>query len=133
MSSTRTRIRTLAHLGLLAASLAAFGTVASTHTAEAQTRRHPATARTAEAPPQGVVNINTATVEELSLLPGIGGSKAQAIVSSRERRPFQRVEDILRVRGIGRATFRRLRPMLRVQGRTTLAAAAPARPNASTR
>lgn len=74
---------------------------------------------------QGVVNINTASVAELTRLPGVGEAKAQAIVAQRERRTFRRVEEIMRVRGIGRATFRRLRPMLTVQGNTTMTAPAP--------
>lgn len=68
----------------------------------------------------GVVNIQTATPEQLELLPGIGPSKASAIVAYRERRSFRRVEDIMRVRGIGRSTFRRLRSMLTIEGPTTL-------------
>lgn len=72
----------------------------------------------------GVVNLNTATVEELTRLPGIGEAKAQAIVARRENHRFRRIEDVMRVRGIGRATFRRLRPMLTVEGDTTLSAPA---------
>ena len=72
------------------------------------------------------MNIQTATVEQLVMLPGIGPSKAQAIVAHRERRAFRRVEDVMRVRGIGRASFPRLRPMLTGDGPTTLTA--PARP-----
>ena len=68
----------------------------------------------------GVVNIETATAEQLQLLPGIGPSKAEAIITYRRAHPFQRVEDILRVRGIGRATFRRLRAMITVSGATTM-------------
>lgn len=71
--------------------------------------------------PGGVVNINTATPEQLQALPGIGASRAQAIVALRDQRgPFQRVEQIMLVRGVGRAMFRRLQPMLRVDGPTTL-------------
>jgi competence protein ComEA len=79
-------------------------------------------ADTAEVAPSdaGVVNIQTATAEQLQLLPGIGPSKAAAIVAYREAHPFHRVEDIMRVRGIGRATYRRLRPMLSVTGGTTM-------------
>ena len=76
---------------------------------------------TSEASADGVVNIQTASAEELMRLPGIGPSKAEAIIQFRDRTPFRRVEDILRVRGIGRATFRRLRPMITVSGPTTLA------------
>jgi competence protein ComEA len=81
---------------------------------------------------QGVVNIQTASAEQLELLPGVGPSKAQAILAQRERRAFRRVEDILRVRGIGRATFRRLRPMITVDGPTTMTAPARATRAAST-
>jgi len=81
------------------------------------------TASAQEAPEaSGVVNLNTASAEELTRLPGIGDSKAQAIIARRENHRFRRVEDVMRVRGIGRATFRRLRPMLTVEGDTTLAA-----------
>jgi len=87
----------------------------------AQTGRH-ASAQTAQGvAPDGAVNIQTATAEQLELLPGIGPSKAAAIVAHRENHAFRRVEDLMRVRGIGRATFRRLRPMLTVDGPTTFA------------
>lgn len=82
---------------------------------------------TAAAPGSLMVNLNTATEEELGHLPGIGPSKAAAIVAYRARgRRFRRVEELMRVRGIGRSTFRRLRPMLRVDGPTTLATTPPA-------
>ena len=73
--------------------------------------------------PEGVVNVNTATPAELALLPGIGETKAQAIIRSRERQRFAQVDDLLRVSGIGRATLRRLRPYVTVSGDTTLRAA----------
>ena len=76
---------------------------------------------TQQAATEGVVNIQTATADQLQQLPGIGPSKAQAIVAHREQRAFRRVEDLMRVRGIGRSTFRRLRSMLTIEGPTTLA------------
>jgi competence protein ComEA len=73
--------------------------------------------RPAGATPAMVVNINTATSAELEKLPGIGPSRARAILALRERLGrFRRVEQLLRVRGIGRRTFRRLRPLVTVDG-----------------
>jgi competence ComEA-like helix-hairpin-helix protein len=72
----------------------------------------------------GVVNLNDADAEQLERLPGIGPSRARAILELRARlKRFTRVEDVLRVKGIGRATFRKLRPMLTLQGPTTLSRA----------
>jgi competence protein ComEA len=61
------------------------------------------------------VNINEAGPEELTQLPGIGPSRAQAIIVERKKRRFRRVEDILRVPGIGRKTFGRIRHSIRVK------------------
>ena len=68
----------------------------------------------------GVVNINTATVQQLTLLPGIGPTRAEAIITTRQRRPFRTVHELTRVRGIGRSTIRKLEPYIRVSGDTTL-------------
>ncbi len=52
------------------------------------------------------ININKATVEELSTLERIGPSYAQRIVDYRnENGPFQKPEDIMKVRGIGIKAF----------------------------
>jgi competence protein ComEA len=61
------------------------------------------------------ININEAGADELVKLPGIGPSRAQAIIEAREKRRFRRVEDIMRVPGIGRKTFTRIRPSIRVR------------------
>lgn len=63
---------------------------------------------------QAQIDINNATTTELMTLPGIGPSRAAAIVRQRERRPFKKVRDIMRIRGIGRKTFRKLREHLTV-------------------
>ena len=74
---------------------------------------------TAGEPEADRVNINTATEAELAYLPGVGPSTAQKIVAHRERRPFKKIEQIIRVRGIGRKTFKKMRPFLAVDGPTT--------------
>lgn len=78
--------------------------------------------------PSGVVNINTATAQQLQLLPGVGPSRAQAIIAQRERHPYRRAEDLLAIRGIGRATLNRMLPYLAVQGDTTLTRPVPPAP-----
>jgi len=47
------------------------------------------------------VNLNTATAAELARLPGIGPSKAQAIVEFRTKEAFGKPEDLRKVKGIG--------------------------------
>jgi len=71
----------------------------------------------------GVVNINTAEVGVLGLLPGIGPAKAAQIVVYRRRHPFRTVDELVRIRGIGRKMVRRLRAHLAVSGPTTAAGA----------
>lgn len=61
------------------------------------------------------ININQAGVDELVQLPGIGPARAEAIIAEREKRRFRRIEDILRVPGIGRKTFGRIRHSIRVR------------------
>ena len=58
----------------------------------------------------GKININSADVERLTDLPGIGPSYAQRIVDYRkEFGPFKTIEDLLNVRGIGDRTFEKIR------------------------
>jgi competence protein ComEA len=69
----------------------------------------------------GVVNLNNASEEQLELLPGIGPLKAKAIVEHRRTHPFHKVDELTKVKGIGRKTFGRLRPYLTIVGPSTLA------------
>lgn len=68
----------------------------------------------------GVVNITNASAEELQRLPGIGEKKAQAILDHRKGHPLKKLEDLTKVKGIGRKTVARLRPFLTLNGPTTL-------------
>lgn len=81
-----------------------------------------------DAPPgrkatSGKLNLNTATPEQLELLPGVGPAKAERIIAFRQKHgPFKRVADLRRVKGFGRKTLKKLEPFLDVKGETTLAA-----------
>jgi competence protein ComEA len=69
----------------------------------------------------GVVNVNTATAEQLMLLPGIGEAKARAILDRRkEQGGFKKVDELLEVKGIGAAALERIRPFVAIQGKTSL-------------
>lgn len=62
------------------------------------------------APERVPVNVNTATVDQLQSLTGIGPALAQAIVDEREANgPFETLDELLRVRGIGQAKLEALR------------------------
>ena len=55
---------------------------------------------------EGKVNINTATVEELKTLKGVGEKKAEAIIEYRKKNgSFKTKEDLMKVRGIGKKLF----------------------------
>ena len=68
---------------------------------------------------EGVVNLNTASAGQLRLLPGIGPAKVRDIVAYRTKHPFRTVEELVRIKGIGRKMLRRLRLNLAVSGPTT--------------
>lgn len=72
------------------------------------------------------VNVNTADLEQLKTLPGIGDAKAAAIIAYRsEHGPFATVDDLASVSGIGPATVEKLRPMVEL-GDGTVSRSAPA-------
>ena len=69
---------------------------------------------------QGVVNVNTASVQELQLLPGVGEARARAIIDLRKQRGGLKSLDELRdVKGIGDASLEKLRPHVAFDGKTT--------------
>lgn len=64
-----------------------------------------------------LININTATQSELESLSGIGPVYAKAIIQYRlEHGPFQKIEDIQEVKGIGPVTFEKIRSKITVRG-----------------
>jgi competence protein ComEA len=61
------------------------------------------------------VNLNTATLSQLTALPGVGERTAQLIIEYRDANgPFKRIEDLMNVRGIGEKVFLRLKPLIAV-------------------
>jgi competence protein ComEA len=65
----------------------------------------------------GLVNINTATQDELDSLPGIGPTIAQRIILYRETNgPFNSIEDIQKVQGIGQVKFETIMYLITIEG-----------------
>ena len=104
----RSHSRSRAILGIALMVLLAMGTVVplqAVSTAKAGT----------QASSDNPVDLNKANVESLATVPGIGKVTAERIVQWREANgPFRRVEDLMKVKGIGDKTFDKLRPYIKV-------------------
>jgi competence ComEA-like helix-hairpin-helix protein len=84
-----------------------------TAAARAAPRRAAPRKQPADAAP---LDVNRATAAELARLPGLGPALAERIVQAREASgAFASVDDLRRVRGVGRARLDRLRPLVRVE------------------
>lgn len=95
-----------------------------TWVAAQQKAQPPKPAPKAAAADTAIVNLNTATVEQLDGLPGIGAKMAARIVEYRQKNgPFKKIEDLMNVQGIGEKNFLKLKPRL------TVTAAKPAGPD----
>ena len=64
--------------------------------------------------PAEPINVNTASADELRQLPGIGPTLSARIIQAREQRPFQSVDELRRVKGVGAKTLNELRPFVKV-------------------
>lgn len=109
-------MRNLIVRGVAAGAVAVFLSLLSLEVAAAAEPR--------AAPPEtrlvGVVNVNTASAEQLELLPGIGPARAAAILEYRkEHERFKRVEDLTQVSGIGERALERIRSHVALKGKTT--------------
>ena len=70
---------------------------------------------------RGVVNVNTATLEQLQQLPGVGETRARALVEARrEKGGFRSIDELIAVHGVGKALLEKLRPYVTLEGKTTL-------------
>ena len=61
----------------------------------------------------GVVDINSASVKELSSLKGVGSKKAETIISFRKEHCFKSVDELSEVKGIGKKTVEKNRANLK--------------------
>jgi competence ComEA-like helix-hairpin-helix protein len=74
-----------------------------------------------KAPPAAPLDLNAATATQLVQVPGIGAATARAIVQFRQKSgPFQRVEDLLAIRGISARKLAQIRPYVTVVKRPPL-------------
>lgn len=78
---------------------------------------------------QGKININTATIEELRLLPGVGDSTAKNILTYRKANgPFKALSDVTKVKGIGEKKLKKLQGYLKIDGKSDFEPAKKAKP-----
>jgi comEA protein len=69
-----------------------------------------------EIPSEKSININTASIKDLEKLPGIGEKTAESIIDFREKiSRFQKLEDILNVKGIGSSKFNKIKKYIYIE------------------
>jgi len=76
---------------------------------------------TSSADASGVINVNSATAEQIAFLPRVGIKLAERVVEYRKSNgPFKKIEDLMEVKGVGEKLFVALKAHLTVSGSTTL-------------
>lgn len=103
------KLKDLVDVGATAAA-----TPATTHakTIETTTTKTVETVKPSKAVPSSIVDLNSASKEELEALPGIGPKKAEAIIAAR---PFNTIEDVMKVKGIKQGIFAKIKPYITVK------------------
>src|SRR5687767_2498082 len=81
--------------------------VIATQGAGAQAPSRPPAAKAQPVPVVNVVNLNTASAKDLEVLPGVGAKTAERIIAYRQKNgPFKKIEELMNVQEIGRASCR---------------------------
>ena len=81
--------------------------------ASAQQEQPPAAA------PKTTINLNTATIDQLTTLPGIGQKTAERILEYRTKNGgFKKIEELMNVKGIGEKNFLKLKPLVSAPPKT---------------
>ena len=102
----------------LAIVLAICGTFL-TNTPGVIAQQSPGAAPAAAAAAKSAINLNTATIDQLETLPGVGRKTAERIIEYRTKSGgFKRIEDLMNVKGIGEKSFLKLKPLIVVQQKT---------------
>jgi len=95
---------------IMIAAIAAIALSAAAAGAQGRATAPKATA-TAAAP----VNLNTATMDQLATIPGIGVKTAERIIAYREKNGgFKKIEDLMNVQGVGEKSFLKMKPLITV-------------------
>lgn len=107
MHAPKRPVRTIMAIALIATTIAVIGPNQRTRAAEK--------AATDTITQERLIDLNTADEKSLSTLPGIGEAIARRIVEFREEHgPFERVEDLLKIKGVGEKSFEKLRSKVSV-------------------
>jgi DNA uptake protein ComE-like DNA-binding protein len=114
---TRTRIRSF-----LASTLV---TLACLGIPQAHAAARPLAAAFMAPPLEGQLNVNAATAAQWEMLPGIGPVTAARILEYVAHHPVKHTSQLMRIKGIGRKTYDRLKPFLVIEGDTNLRVASP--------
>jgi competence protein ComEA len=106
------RLLTVCSLVFVGAALCAFPVLGAT-----QEKAQPETPSAAQ--PKGTINLNSATLDQLETLPGVGRKMAERIVEYRQKNGgFKKIEDLMNVQGIGEKNFLKLKPLVFVPAKT---------------